>query len=116
MDTVTARKRLEEMCEELEKSISVLQGEQTATGETPGAPQDQAGAGTSLSETDRTQAALDGLQVQRRQVLDALSRVEHGTYGTCADCGSPIPPGRLEARPEADRCVACQSKRDRVRH
>jgi DnaK suppressor protein len=31
------------------------------------------------------------------------------------DCGLPVPEGRLEARPEASRCVACQAKRDRSR-
>ena len=31
----------------------------------------------------------------------------------CADCGKPIPEGRLDARPEAARCVGCQSKWDR---
>ena len=45
--------------------------------------------------------------------MDALVRIQHGIYGKCADCGKPIPEGRLEARPEASRCVACQSKRDR---
>jgi DnaK suppressor protein len=53
--------------------------------------------------------------VQLRAVLDALDRVEQGTYGTCADCGSPIPEGRLDARPEAARDVKCQSRRDRGR-
>jgi DnaK suppressor protein len=45
--------------------------------------------------------------------MDALVRIDRGVYGMCADCGKPIPEGRLDARPEAARCVACQSKRDR---
>ena len=115
MDTDTARKRLEEMRGELDKSIAVLQGEQPAERIGSDSPQDPADAGTNLSENDRTQAVLEAAKVQLRAVLDALDRIEHGSYGTCADCGSPIPEGRLDARPEAARCVKCQSRRDRGR-
>lgn len=116
MDTAIARKRLEEMCGELDKSITVLLGEQPVGRTRDDSPQDPADAGTTLSEADRTQAVLAAAQVQRRAVLEALVRIERGTYGTCADCGSPIPEARLDARPEAVRCVRCQSKRDRNRY
>ncbi len=113
MDTATARKRLEEMRGELDKSITVLQGEQPTERSGSDSPQDPADAGTNLSENDRTQAVLAAAKVQLSAVLDALQRIEHGTYGTCSDCGTPIPEGRLDARPEASRCVKCQAKRDR---
>ena len=115
MDTATARKRLEEIRGELDKSITVLQGEQPTERAGSDSPQDPADAGSNLSETDRTQAVLAAAKVQLLAVLDALQRIEHGTYGTCADCGSPIPDGRLDARPEAARCVSCQARRDRGR-
>ena len=115
MDTATARKRLEEIRGELDKSITVLHGEQPTERAGSDSPQDPADAGTNLSENDRTQAVLEAAKVQLRAVLDALDRVEHGTYGTCADCGSPSPAGRLDARPEAARCVNCQARRDRGR-
>lgn len=115
MDTATARKRLEEMCGELDKSILVLQGQQPAGNGSPDSPQDPADAGTTLSETDRAEAVLAAAQFQRSAVMEALSRIERGTYGLCADCGHPIPDGRLDARPEAARCVTCQSKWDRGR-
>src|SRR5437867_11510080 len=35
------------------------------------------------------------------QVNAALARIEAGTYGICANCGRPINPARLEARPSA---------------
>jgi len=100
---------------ELDKSIMVLQGEQPAERGGLDSPQDPADAGSNLSETDRTQAVLAAAKVQLGAVQDALQRIQHGTYGTCADCGSPIPEGRLDARPEAARCVKCQAKRDRGR-
>lgn len=50
---------------------------------------------------------------QRRAVIEAIKRIEEGVYGSCVDCGKPVPEGRLEARPEAARCVQCQSKQER---
>ena len=38
----------------------------------------------------------------------ALARIEAGTYGECTDCGVRIPVARLQATPEAPRCIHCQ--------
>ncbi|RJK97536.1 TraR/DksA family transcriptional regulator [Vallicoccus soli] len=43
----------------------------------------------------------------RDELEGALRRVADGTYGTCASCGRPIAPARLEARPGATRCIDC---------
>ena len=116
MDTATARKRLEEIRDDLDKSITVLQGDHQADDAASGYPKDPADAGANLSEADRNEAVLEAARRQRGAVLDALGRIEQGDYGTCIDCGDHVPEGRLEARPEAARCVRCQSKRDRLRH
>jgi DnaK suppressor protein len=113
VDTATARERLEQMRGQIDRSILVLRGEHPSGRGDVDSPQDPADAGTTLSETDRTEAVLAAVQSQRRLVMDALVRIERGVYGMCADCGKPIPEGRLDARPEAARCVACQSKWDR---
>jgi len=115
MDTTTARKRLEEIRSELERSISVLKGDQQQQERSRDYPQDPADAGANLSETDRSEAILAAARRQRSQVLDALRRIDLGTYGTCVDCGASVPEGRLEAKPEAARCVKCQGKLDRLR-
>lgn len=114
MDTVAARKRLEQIRAEIERSITVLTGEHDQEERASGYPQDQADAGSNLSESDRSEAVLAAAKLQRTEVLDALHRIEAGTYGTCTDCGAVVPEGRLEARPEAARCVKCQAKRDRM--
>jgi DnaK suppressor protein len=114
MDTAVARKRLEETREELERSIRMLQGDQPRE---HGAdyPPDAADAGSNLSETERVEAVIAVAKSQLAEVLDALERMDDGRYGRCADCGQPVPEGRLDAKPEAARCVACQGKRDRLR-
>jgi RNA polymerase-binding transcription factor DksA len=41
----------------------------------------------------------------------ALARIEAGTYGSCDRCGAALPEERLELRPFAATCVACQPSR-----
>jgi DnaK suppressor protein len=114
MDVMAARERLEEIRVELDRSITVLNGagEQQSGGDYP---QDPADAGANISENERSEAVLAVARRQRSDVVDALNRIALGTYGTCVECGTPVPEGRLEAKPEAARCVACQGKRDRLR-
>lgn len=115
MDAMAARQRLEEIRSELDRSITVLDGNGGQHGWSGDYPQDPADAGANLSETDRSQAVLAVARRQRSDVLAALHRIDLGTYGTCVDCGGMVPEGRLEAKPEAARCVACQGKLDRRR-
>ena len=37
-------------------------------------------------------------------------RLAEGSYGTCVDCGNDIPEARLEAIPEAIRCIDDQNR------
>lgn len=115
MDTAAARKRLEDTRGELERSISVLKGEHEPDDRTRDYPQDPADAGANISESERSEAILAAAKTQHTEVLNALQRIELGSYGTCVDCGSAVPDGRLEARPEAARCVSCQGKWARMR-
>lgn len=115
METTVVRKRLEEMRDDLDRSISILQGERPVPQAGAGYPHDSADAGSSLSEADRTEAVLHSARGQRDEVLTALARLDSGTYGRCVDCGHEIPEGRLEARPDAARCVNCQAKYARRR-
>ena len=43
-------------------------------------------------------------------VLEALARVEDGTYGRCEDCDHWLKKDRLRAMPHAKRCIDCQRK------
>ncbi len=110
METTVARKRLEEMRDDLDRTIAILQGERPGPVAATGYPQDSGDAGSILSEADRTEAILHSARTQRDEVLAALARIDEGSYGQCVDCGHEIPEGRLEARPEAARCVGCQAK------
>ncbi len=115
MDVTSARRRLEEIRLELDRSIGVLNGNGQRSAWTSDFPQDPADAGANLSESERSEAVIAAARRQRSDVLAALHRIDLGTYGTCVDCGTLVPEGRLEAKPEAARCVACQAKLDRLR-
>ena len=68
---------------------------------------------------DRFRAGMAHLEKQRDQqelmaVDAARGRIADGSYGVCVDCGAPIPVERLKAQPTALRCVACQSRYEKV--
>jgi len=48
---------------------------------------------------------------KRIEVEHALAKFEEGTYGRCENCGQPIAPARLEAKPGARLCINCASRR-----
>lgn len=55
-----------------------------------------------------TNEALESVhKAEAEQIRAALHRIEAGTYGTCDACGADINPARLEAQPDATRCINC---------
>lgn len=53
-----------------------------------------------LDESDREEI---------RQLQDAISRIDAGSYGLCTQCGKNIAPARLTALPYASTCITCAS-------
>lgn len=50
------------------------------------------------------------------EVEEALARQRAGTYGICAECGQPIDPERLRARPESTTCIECARQKEHAAH
>lgn len=48
------------------------------------------------------------LDEEERRIEEARRALADGSYGTCEGCGREIPAERLEAAPEAIRCIDCQ--------
>lgn len=67
-------------------------------------------AGTITLEALRALAPRVRTRVSR--LLDALRRMEAGTYGVCAGCRLPISHARLSAIPETTVCVQCSWGRE----
>jgi RNA polymerase-binding protein DksA len=47
------------------------------------------------------------LEKQLKEILEALERMDSGTYGKCANCDADIPLERLQAYPAAKMCINC---------
>lgn len=50
---------------------------------------------------------------QLRAIKHALAQFDDGSYGSCENCGNDIGYSRLQARPEATLCIACQTLSER---
>lgn len=111
MDLSTVKARLEEMLRELDSSTSTLQGENANdSSELSHFDQHPADTASEIDDGNREAVILAHADDQRTQVKEALERIEAGTYGTCIDCGKQLSDERLDARPEAARCVEDQQK------
>lgn len=66
-----------------------------------------------LTDIANAEVARDAAELQ--DVVAAQARIVAGTFGTCIDCGTPIPYARLAAYPTAKRCLRCQQIREATR-
>jgi DnaK suppressor protein len=66
--------------------------------------------GTETHEQEVEASTEVYLDEEERRIEEARRALENGTYGTCVDCDREIPSERLEAMPEAVRCVDCQRR------
>lgn len=58
--------------------------------------------------------SLENEERARIEEIDrALERIRTKDYGMCTDCGEEIGTERLEAYPEAPRCIECQNTHER---
>lgn len=62
-------------------------------------------------ENDEVLDALgDATHAELGRIETTLNRLERGEYGVCEVCGRKISIKRLQALPDASRCVACAGK------
>ena len=60
-----------------------------------------------------TYALRHNTQQYLAQISEALTQIDEGRYGVCANCLGPISPDRLVVRPFSTLCVGCQASLDR---
>ncbi|MDW8269522.1 MAG: TraR/DksA C4-type zinc finger protein [Anaerolineae bacterium] len=58
-------------------------------------------------------AQIRCLEARREHLRHAYERARQGQHRFCEDCGQLISPERLEAYPEATRCIACARAAER---
>ena len=107
MDLDALRADLEQVVRESDATIALLAAE---VEDDSTDVEDEAAEAADFTESDREEALAEAAVQRKAEAEAALARMDAGTYGTCIDCGQPIPEARLEFRPEAARCLACQEK------
>jgi RNA polymerase-binding protein DksA len=107
------RKLLQTLQQRLNGDVSHLQDEALrarggeGSGSLSNAPLHMADLGTDNYDQEFTLGLLENQEQTLKEIGDALDRVEKGTFGTCEECGAPIPKGRLQALPYTRHCVDC---------
>jgi DnaK suppressor protein len=111
VDPARARELLDRERQRIEDGLAALNRDGPLEGSDRLEPGDEDSEDLYQDEFDagRRQDLLDELAAVER----AEARLEDGTYGLSIESGHPIPDGRLEARPTAERTV---EEEDRFRH
>jgi phage/conjugal plasmid C-4 type zinc finger TraR family protein len=69
-----------------------------------------------LENAEVVDALGNEARLELSRIAKALDQIKNGVYGSCADCGEPIPRARLKAYPFAARCIRCATaEEDRTR-
>jgi DnaK suppressor protein len=110
--TAPFKKQLLEQRGLLLAQLTALRGGQmgraAASAEHFGQPEDSRAQVATEREMEFT---LDARESAELDAIDAaLKRIDAGVYGVCTDCGADIAAARLQATPQASRCIACQDK------
>ena len=100
MNPDRARQRLEEERARIERELEAIGPQEP--GEEPEDTGDQA---SELDQAGKDEAIREELERRLEAIERAEARLEDGTYGKSVVSGEPIPDGRLEALPWADRLV-----------
>ena len=78
-----------------------------------GAGDDQADAGSTALEREQEMSIVNNTREMLEQSVDALRRVNAGTFSACQVCGEGIGKARLMAFPRATHCVICKQREER---
>ena len=109
-----------EILEALEREV-VEQLVSATKGETAAAATVSAMLGSGGDDADKAEAVIREARtnpvnrmrsVRLTKIREAIIREKEGAYGVCTDCGEAISAKRLKSHPEADKCVACQEKKE----
>ena len=76
----------------------------------PVAPDNALGRLTRMDAMQSQQIGKNAMQKVTAQITSidhALGRMDQPDFGLCAECGTSIPLGRLQAMPGARHCVNC---------
>ncbi len=109
MDTERARELLAAERARIERELATLEGEGALEGSSRIEPGDR--DSENLYEDEVAQGRREALREELEAVARAEGRLAAGSYGVSVESGEPIPDGRLEAKPTAERTVEEEARR-----
>lgn len=115
LNTAEFKARLLAQRESLQAQLTALRGGNVGRAEASAEHFSHSEESPAQASTERDlELALDAHDsAELRSIAAALQRIENGVYGECADCGVHIPEARLQAAPDAARCIHCQEKAEK---
>jgi RNA polymerase-binding transcription factor len=111
LDEARARQLLEEHRERIMRELFELRADR-GDGELSSIDQHTADSGSELFELERDRSMITRLEHELESIKRAERRIEEGTFGISVDSGEPIPDGRLEIVPWAERTAQEQSRHE----
>jgi len=110
------RKRLEEERERLEVLVRDIEADReevrlTETSSDRSPDPNTAEGGSLAFEMEKELSLWQNAQDILSKIEEAVTRIEEGSYGICAECGNSIPVARLDALPYTKLCVDCSASR-----
>jgi DnaK suppressor protein len=113
IDDARARELLSRERERIERALADF--ERNRDSETSGLDQHPADDADHLQQDEVDEALAEQLREELAAVERAERRLEEGKYGLSIESGEPIPAGRLEAVPWAERTAQEQERYERGR-
>ena len=94
---------------ERKQELDILLAQRTHETNDPEAAGRDAGDQASSTTLEILNKSLqDNEYDEYNRIVQALTKIDDGTYGICIDCNEPIPEKRLKYYPNAARCLVCQ--------
>ncbi|GAB6887769.1 RNA polymerase-binding protein DksA [Desulfothermus okinawensis JCM 13304] len=103
------RNQLEKMLEEIEQKGKQTIEEMVDSSSMYPDPADRASV---ESEQFFALRLRDRERKLRKKILEAIERIDNGTYGICEGCGGEIGIARLKARPVTTLCIECKNRQE----
>jgi RNA polymerase-binding transcription factor DksA len=107
IDLALRRAELLRLRERILRAAADLAADDEGVGEINSAAGDShiADHASDLVDLEVDQSLGENAEAVIAEIDEALSRIEDGSYGTCAICGKAIPEERLDAVPYATLCL-----------
>ena len=95
------------------KNESLSKSQKDASGDLSGYTLHMADMATDTYNREFSLELAEGERERLYNLIEALKRIEEGSYGRCDSCDGAISKPRLKALPQAKCCIKCQEKEEK---